>query len=469
MRAQETIIARLRARHAGRAVLVRNTRTISPDPSRPLGIVCIRVVTEDHIQALAFGIVGQNPKIITRENPLSRDSSDLEPFAEWLCDAVDKAVREGKLRVWVPHQKTMEMLGVFGRRYEHNTAASATLRRAGLICRLLAEEAEHEGNQIVAIGHDLLLAHGVTGQLPIEDTHPAAVLTWFDPPKDRSTIQVAAERSLLPASGILPNIPGRKDDDLVERLRKELKNARHGHTQLRHRLDSILRRAITYEWQLLLEERRLFDALECDPLTDESVYAASMGRFDWRLSTGASAPKHEIAISNEIVARSDAHKTQRNSEIQADPQIRAQHRREGRVVVGTITRVDQSKPCSIQLSTTQEIVRFRRDDNVKSIGSRVRSGYVRNIGYNARTGTTNILIEITSGIRGASSLLGTTMEWFESDDFPVFLRRKVLEQTRARNCWVLSGGAAPQVVISPANKAPSGCLIQIANSLRAGR
>jgi len=70
----------------------------------------------------------------------------------------------------MPHRKTLEMLAVFGRRYEHNKAATATLRQAGLICRLIADEADHEGNQIVAIGHDLLLAHGVTGQQPIEDT-----------------------------------------------------------------------------------------------------------------------------------------------------------------------------------------------------------------------------------------------------------------------------------------------------------
>lgn len=469
MKPQEEVVARLRARQAGRAVLTRSTKTLAPDPDVTIGIVGIRVVTEDHIQALAFGRLDSNPQVITRENPLSRDSSDLQPFADWLCRQVARATGTGgKLRVWLPHRKTLEMLAVFGRRYERNQTASASLRQAGLICRLLAEEAEHEGNQIVVVGHDALLAHGVTGQQPIEDTHPATVVTWFNPPKGRPVAEVAAERSILPASGILPNIPGRKDDDRVERLRKELKNARRGQRQLRSELRSILDRAVRQEWELLFEQKRIFEGLDCGALLDEDEYEASMARFSWRFSVAASSPKHEMAISSEIVERAYAHRTKRHREILSDPQVREREKRDGRVVVGTVIRISQPKsnrhPCLIVLATRQQVIRFRRDDKVKSIGS-TRTGRVRRISFNAATSATEIVIEIENGVRGAESLLRAQMEWFEADDFPLFLQKKVLTQTKGRNNWIVARAGNPPAAPAINGRVP-GSLMAAADALR---
>ena len=130
--------------------------------------------------------------------------------------------RNELLRLWVPHKKTVEMLGVLGRRYERNQSASAMLREAARICRIFAAEATYDGQQVTVVAQDVLLRHAVTGQMPVEDLHPDAILAWVAPVSGRDPAEVANERARIPASGLLPNTPDQPDDNEIELLRRPM-------------------------------------------------------------------------------------------------------------------------------------------------------------------------------------------------------------------------------------------------------
>ena len=75
------IAARLLAWHLGGAVTIHETSSLAPDPEFAFGIAPIRIVSEQQLQSVAFGLLGSEPLILTRWNPMSRESGDLEPFA----------------------------------------------------------------------------------------------------------------------------------------------------------------------------------------------------------------------------------------------------------------------------------------------------------------------------------------------------------------------------------------------------
>src|SRR5262249_14683732 len=150
---------------------------------------------------------------------------DLAPFAAWLTSAIEGPVGSARLpRLWLPHGATLDCLDVLGRRFETNQSATADLRRMGALCRLLAEEARFDGQQVVPVARDGLEEHFITGQMPIEDHHLGARLAWINPVSGRRPERVAAERSRKAASGILVNTPDQRDDDRVDRLRSIYKH-----------------------------------------------------------------------------------------------------------------------------------------------------------------------------------------------------------------------------------------------------
>ncbi len=75
-------VARAIAHEQRRAFVVRATSALTADPPSTFGIALVKIVSEEIIQAIAFGDISGPPRIVVRWNPLSRDSSDLEPFAD---------------------------------------------------------------------------------------------------------------------------------------------------------------------------------------------------------------------------------------------------------------------------------------------------------------------------------------------------------------------------------------------------
>ena len=159
MNEADKVIARICARAQGRAVVVRERSSLSSDPLNAIGIATVKVVTEDQVQALAFGSLGQQPMVISRLNPMSRDTADLEQFAAWFVTYIDGCLKDNEMvRVWVPHRKAVETLAIMGRRYENNKAASSNLQKAARYCRIIAEELHFTGQQTVAVAADLLIS-----------------------------------------------------------------------------------------------------------------------------------------------------------------------------------------------------------------------------------------------------------------------------------------------------------------------
>jgi hypothetical protein len=447
----EKLAVRILARQRGHAIVIRETRAIADDPADTIGIAGIRVVTEDQVQALAFGSIGTAPQIIARLDPLTRATADLEPFADWLCQyAAGQLARNQPLRVWVPHKKTVEMLAVLGRRYERNQAASPSLREAARICRILAAECSYEGQQTVAIAQELLIKHVVTGQMPVEDLHSGAILAWVAPAGDPAA--VAAERSRIPASGLLPNTPDLRHDDEIERLRKTLKTATGGaRGVIEGRIQGILDQAVTREWRLLVEMRQALLALPLASGDVSALASASQDRVRFAYERFLAQPTNPVPLVRHLEDHEAAISLANSVEVAGDRAVRAMQKRTGRVVEAVVARIVQlrpnRRPCTLVLQTNQPIVRLRLDVRVKPVGVRI-DGHVRALRRSPDGASTEIDVEIKNGVKSVSSLLGTRLDWFESSDFPAFLRQRTLTQANDRGGWLVTGSdpsAAPPV------------------------
>src|SRR5262249_23269272 len=150
----------------------------------------IKLVSEEVVQALAFGDPDGVPTVITRWNPLSRDTAGLEIFAAALDGYLSRATAAGHLpRVWVPHPPALTLLEMLGHRYRTNEMATTEVQRMGGQCRVLADEANYPGQQVVAVASRLLAEHVRTGQSGVEDHHLGALLAWLDSDRSKNPIE----------------------------------------------------------------------------------------------------------------------------------------------------------------------------------------------------------------------------------------------------------------------------------------
>ena len=443
----EGIVAKIAAVGRGRAVAIRETAALAPDTEKMIGIAAIRVVTEDQIQALAYGSLRRRPATIARLHPLGRDTRDLEPFADWLVNHVRHVVSANKpLRVWVPHGKTIETLEIMGRRYERNQHASPMLQEAARYCRIIAEETRFAGQQTVAVALDTLLLHVATGQMPVEDQHLGAVLAWVRPEGGRDPREVATERSRLPASGILVNTPDHCDDDRIELLRKELKGAPKGRRgRLKREISKILTDAVMREWELLRSARRAFWGLGLAPGDVDELSLASRERVTWAVNNHLASPRRAVPLTRRIEEYENALQYAEVAGLRSDTILRRRAARLGRVIVGIVERIDQPQrnrhPCHLFVRTSQSSLRVRTDDRVALVGAAVQ-GLVRGIDPGP-DGTTLIHIELKKGVRGADTMAGDSQEWIEDRSFPLFLRRRALQEANSRGTWIVDGSMAP--------------------------
>lgn len=443
----EALVARVVASGRDRAVSIRETSALAPDSEDAIGIATIRVVTEDQVQAVAYGSLHRSPATIARLHPLGRDTSDLEPFAQWLVDQVLRAVRTGRpLRVWVPHGKTIETLEIMGRRYERNQHASPILQEAARYCRIVAEETRFAGQQTVAIALDTLLAHVATGQMPIEDQHLGAVLAWVEPEAGRDPRDVARERARLPASGILVNTPDRNDDDRIEFLRKELKSASgRRRVRLEREIRRILENAVIREWELLCSASQAFWGLGLAPSQLEELTLASRNRVSWAVNNHLASPRRAVPLTTKLERYENALQQADDVALRSDASLRRRAARLGRVIEGVVEQVDQPRrnyhPCHVLLRTSQDSLRVRSDDRVALVGGSM-TGVIREI-RPAPGGTTLIRIELKKGVRGAGAMTGNRQEWIDDRSFPFFLRQQALSEAASRVTWMLSGSTPP--------------------------
>jgi hypothetical protein len=451
MNALEEAATRVLARHLGRAIPIRATSSMASDPEITIGIATIKIVTEEQVQSIAFGRLDADPEVIVRLDPISRDVADLVPFATFLGTIADSAAaRDGDFRVWIPHASALETLDVLGHRYWRNQTAPTEIRRMGEICRIVAHEATMPGQQLVANAADLLRAHVITGQTPIEDGHLDGLLTWMNPAA-HDPLTEARARIRLPASGILANTPDQRDDDRVDQLRKIAKNASgRAHATARREIARILRAAVLREWNMLVAARAAFLGLALPPSGLGDLVKRSRGRVAHALANGHFPARQAHRLAIEFEEMEAGQQLAEQAALENDPSWRDQAYRSGAVIRGTISEVNQQrpgfKPCFIAVDTAQSVVRARRDDQIKLVGTNVK-GIVRSIEAWTAHGT-RLRIEVTNGVRSSGVLaVGVPVEII--DQGFGHTRFKTMNLVNDRQPWLFYADAAPTLAGNP--------------------
>ena len=456
---------RVLARQQRRAVPIRLSRELSDDPAITIGIATIKIVTEEQIQAIAFGPIDHPPNIIVRLDPIGRDVTDILAFADFLNTTIDRAgAGNDQMRVWIPHGITLEALDILGHRYWRNQTAPDAVTRMGEICRIIAREAEMPGQQLVADTAKLLQSHVVTGMAPIEEGHLGALLAWLDPAID-DPLTVGRERIRIPASGVLPNTPDRPIDDRVDRLRRDAKSSTGARrATIEAEIGRLLRDAVMREWTLMVEGRRAFQNLDLPESALDDLKKDSANRVANGLTRGffpARAPDRLVAELGEIEAGMEKVDL---ASLAGDAMVREQASRAGAVVRSVVSAVHQAKPnfkpCNIEVDSDQNVIRFRSDDKVRVLGTNV-TGIVRRLS-STPDGGTRLHIEIEDGVRTRTVL--TAGARFELIKEPyAFVNHKALTETRNRQPWMFYGTAAP---VLPLGHSTGASAIDVARSMR---
>jgi hypothetical protein len=456
---------RVVARRLNRAVPLRTAGGMSPDPAVTIGIATIKIVTEEQIQALAFGPLDAPPTLVLRLNPIGRDVADLEPFAALMDQVAIRALAaDGELRVWVPHTETIEAIDILGHRYWRNQTAPAAITRMGEICRTIAHEATFPGQQVVADARALLQEHVVTGLAPVEEGHLGAVLAWLDP-AIRDPLIEARNRIRLPASGILVNTPDQPFDDRIEYLRKELKGATgRRRARLVAEVQDILRQGILREWNLMIEARRAFLALGLPAAGLSDLAKDSKDRLKYALANGHFPARRPDMLAKWLGQMEAGAAKAEFAALQTDPVVRDEAQRVGAVVRGVVSAVRQPKPgfhpCAIHVDSPQGTVRLRSDDKVVVAGSRV-TGIVRAFQPIAGGGT-RVTIEITAGVKQSGLLsVGARLDILRQTYG--FVNYRALRAVSARQPWAFFGTTAPAL---PSGSADGLSAIRIAAGAR---
>jgi hypothetical protein len=373
MREYADVLARARALEARRAVLVRENIALASDPMPVFGIAPVKLVSEEIVQAIAYGHIGGQPQVTVRWNPLSRESQELEPFAEALDDYVMGALDNGQLpRIWLPHRAALTLVDLLGWRYRTNQQASDRLRRMGWQCRALAEEAAYPDQQVVAIAGDLLIDHVVTGQVPIKDFHLDALLAWLEDLGDADPTEEADRRALVPAAAMLE----RRHDDRVEHLRKIAKRGGPMSSAARGEVERLLREGALREWDLLTRGRAALWGLGLPTMPGVDALAdGSRDRITYALTNDLSPPTNPHSLSRLLDRHENAAEAVEAATVMGDQYVRELARQDGRAVRGQVVRIDQATrnrhPCTIHVRTDQTVLRVRRGTELRMVGGRV--------------------------------------------------------------------------------------------------
>lgn len=465
MNSLDDTLSRILARHKKQAIPIRASSTLAADPEVSIGIATIKIVTEEQIQAIAYGPVGASPGVVARLDPIGRDVADLLPFARFMIHEFERALAAGGVpRVWIPHSETLKALDVLGHRYWRNPEAPTEIVEMGKICRILAHEATYPGQQVVVDASALLRCHVVTGLSPIEEGHLDALLAWLDASVSDPLVE-SRQRIRLPVSGVLPNAPGCLMDDRIDRLRKEIKGVTgRRRAVLASEIQSILSRWVLREWEILNQARNAFFSLglptgDLDSLTEDSTKrmsnALTHGYFPARLPEKLATllAEMEVGIEKAEVAA-----------LESDALMREQAQRAGGIVAGIVSEVRQPRrnysPCEIDLDTEQKVIRFRIDDKVQIIGTKV-AGIVRGLSVTPDGGT-RVLLDITRGFRCREELqVGKELEVMR--DSHGFVDYRALKLASERQPWLFYGDTAPTL----AAKTPVDCsILDIAKKTR---
>ncbi len=440
------ITARLLARRAGRAVRIRDTSGLESDPDPVFGIAPIRLVGEQQIQAVAFGALGDAPKVAARWNPLNRELDRLAPLAYELNQYLMTAISAGRLpRIWLPHRAALDVLDLLGHRLRRNVNATVELRRLGAQCYALALEATFPGQQVVVVASELLNMHVVTGQLPIEDHHLGSLLAWINPPVGCDVMVEAHDRSLRPAAAMLP-----KDvDEQVEELRSIGKGDGPEAAAARARIEALLTEGAKHEWNLLIEAHAAFWSLGLPQVAGiNKLVTSSFKRVQRTFRNDVSAPSRPKSLIRRLTDLEIAARIVEDIAVHGDAKVRERLRAGGRVIRGRVVAVEQPRPnfrpCTVILRVAQPVTRLRSGTPLQTLDAQVQ-GRVDRIADDQDSGGVRIALSLTKGVRQTTHLsVGNEEDWVDTvvwDD--QFARSRMLSAMDAAQSPFVSEAVLP--------------------------
>jgi hypothetical protein len=252
----------------------------------------------------------------------------------------------------------------------------------------------------------------------------------------------------LPASGILANTPDHPDDDVVDKLRKQLKSANDRRkARLSAEVDRILRQAVLREWRLMNEGRRAFLRLGLPANGLEDLVKLSNKRVADAITNGFFPARQPDKLAARLGEMEAGQEIADLVALEHDPLLREQQIRAGAVVVGRVRTVRQVQagrmPCTIVVESQQGVTRFRLDDKIKVIGTNV-NGVVRGLDSTS-TGGTAVTVEITNGVRTRAVLtIGAGVELMRSGYG--YVNYRALSEVRSQRPWIFYENAAPVLV-----------------------
>lgn len=439
------VVARILAATERRAVPIRRTSLLASDPTIVFGFAPIRLVSEQRVYAIAFGDVNARPGIVTSWNPLGRESASLEPFAVGLDSYISQCVQLGIVpRLWLPHPAALEVMEVLAERYRRNQSASPALRRMGWILRVLVDETEYPGQQVVAVATLVLANHVVTGQSPIEDRHLGAILAWVTPSGGVDPAVEADRRALSPAAAMLD----RATDDQVDRLRGIAKRGGHGADAARARIEVLLAAAANREWNLLVAGRAAFEGLHLPPVPRvDGLVTESRRRLAFAMAMDLNRPTRPHSLAALLDEQEDALSVAEEADVRGDESARARARRAGRAFAGRIVAVRQPTPnrhpCNISVHTEQTVLRVRRGTKLQTVDG-LLAGRVQEVREDSSGGTI-VEVKLASGVqRRRLPVIGSEREFTDAVVFGgAFRRREVYQSMRSAASAIVYGDALP--------------------------
>ncbi len=271
--------------------------------------------------ALGWGTDSDRMSLSVAGDPRNRDLAlaALLPFARWFNERfeVPAADREptGKSeqvpcarcapQVVVGNGATAELLGRLGRRLAWlpttgDKPADPALVRLGRHLLFLRDHAAVPGQQLLVPLTDLLCAHWVTAQSPVERQSLAALDAWIDPPVGSSGFAAAAHAEGLSSGPVAPGDTEKGLAVLVERFNR-LRSGRTAPEVIRpllKPLEAFYRPLVEAAWKLLWRcwrrERLLTEARSVEGrwATDRMAYTR---HIDWLARNGLRRirPRHD--------------------------------------------------------------------------------------------------------------------------------------------------------------------------------
>lgn len=256
-------------------------------------------------------------------------------------------------QILVPNPQTVDYLRKLGRKLrfrpaDAQTPAADSVPRLGQWLTFFADRAEIPGAASLLAMTDLLGAHWVTGQSPLEDQDLAALLAWIDPPRHvASGLQAALEAETAATHRSAGPVTDAAFDNqqLAPLLKAHARASEHGKADILRELDGLLADHLQPTWDRMWQAFGLLHGLpEADSV--KRRWSHERGQFTQQSNHLAQDGPPRPARDNAVVAAIGLARREHATAVFAaeraadDPFARAELRTTGDAFAGSVTAVD---------------------------------------------------------------------------------------------------------------------------------